>query len=106
MELALMSMAAEQSTARSPAPELAPVETHARGLAATPAAKRALIIGYLTYRGDARVKRQVRTLTAAGYAVDVICLAEDAGEITGPVNLIGIQVAHYRGRSKLSYILC
>jgi glycosyltransferase involved in cell wall biosynthesis len=32
--------------------------------------------------------------------------AEDAGEITGPVNLIGIQVAHYLGRSKLSYILC
>ena len=70
------------------------------------AAKRALIMGYLTYRGDARVKRQVRTLGAAGYEVDVICLAEDMGEVTGPVNLIGIKVGRYQGGNKLRYILC
>jgi glycosyltransferase involved in cell wall biosynthesis len=70
-----------------------------------PCAKRAMILGYLTYRGDARVKRQVKTLAAAGYAVDVICLAEDTGEVHGSVNLIGIKVPHYRGGSRLRYIL-
>lgn len=69
-------------------------------------ARRAMIIGYLTYRGDARVKRQVGTLTAAGYHVDVICLAEDTGEVSGPVNLVGIKVARYQGGSKLRYIRC
>src|SRR5260370_24168993 len=73
---------------------------------AAPAVRRALIIGYLTYRGDARVKRQVRTLAGAGYAVDVICLAEDMGAVTGCVNLIGIQVARYPGGSRLPYIRC
>ena len=43
----------------------------------TQSQKRALIVGYLTYRGDARVKNQVRVLTEKGYAVDLICLAED-----------------------------
>lgn len=100
-----MSLVFEESTARIPAPEPMRVKTPAPRIAA-PAAKRALIIGYLTYRGDARVKRQVRTLTAAGYAVDLVCLADDVGEITGPVNLIGIEVAHYRGRSKLRYVRC
>jgi glycosyltransferase involved in cell wall biosynthesis len=66
--------------------------------------KRAMILGYLTYRGDARVKRQVRTLISAGYAVDVICLAEDMGEVRGPANLIGITVPHYRGASRLRYV--
>src|SRR5260370_1445681 len=73
---------------------------------AAPAARRALIIGYLTYRGDARVKRQVRTLAGAGYAVDVICLAEDMGEGTGCVSMIGIEVAGYQGGSRLRYIRC
>jgi len=68
------------------------------------AQKRALILGYLTYRGDARVKRQVKTLAAAGYAVDVICLAQDMGEPPGNANLIGIKVPHYRGHQRLRYI--
>jgi len=49
-----MSLAYEESTARIAAPELTRVETSVPRIAA-PAAKRALIIGYLTYRGDARV---------------------------------------------------
>ena len=68
------------------------------------APKRALILGYLTYRGDARVKRQVRTLLAAGYMVDVICLAEDMGQVGPGANLIGIEVPHYRGRNRLRYV--
>src|SRR5689334_20599535 len=72
---------------------------------ATPADRRAMILGYLTYRGDARVKRQVTTLICAGYAVDVICLAEDIGGNTGGANLIGITVPHYRGYNRLRYIL-
>jgi len=70
-----------------------------------PAQKRAMILGYLTYRGDARVKRQVKTLAAAGYAVDVICLAEDMGEARGDAHLIGVKVPHYRGDSRLRYVL-
>jgi glycosyltransferase involved in cell wall biosynthesis len=88
------------------AARIGPIDSSGRESAAAPAAqKRALILGYLTYRGDARVKRQVRTLAAAGYAVDVICLAEDMGEVRGGANLIGIKVPHYRGRNRLRYIL-
>jgi glycosyltransferase involved in cell wall biosynthesis len=66
--------------------------------------KRALIVGYLTYRGDARVKNQVRVLTENGYAVDLICLAEDREGNLGSANLIGIEVPHYRGSKVLRYI--
>jgi glycosyltransferase involved in cell wall biosynthesis len=66
--------------------------------------RRALIVGYLTYRGDARVKNQVRVLTANGYAVDLICLAEDSGDRIGSANLIGIKVPHYRGSKASRYI--
>ena len=65
-----MSLAYEESTARIALPQPTRVEPSVPRIAA-PGAKRVLIIGYLTYRGDARVKRQVRTLTAAGYAVDL-----------------------------------
>jgi glycosyltransferase involved in cell wall biosynthesis len=74
---------------------------HADGM---PPQKRAMILGYLTYRGDARVKRQVKTLAVAGYAVDVICLSEDMGEVRTAANLIGIRVPHYRGHNRLRYI--
>jgi glycosyltransferase involved in cell wall biosynthesis len=87
-------------TARLPAADPRPQ------VLAAPAPRHALILGYLTYRGDARVKRQVRTLAAAGYQVDVICLAEDTGEITAPANLIGIKVPRYQGASRLRYIRC
>ena len=88
------------------AARIEPIDSCGRKIAAAvPAQKRALILGYLTYRGDARVKRQVKTLAAAGYAVDVICLAEDMGEVRGGANLIGIKVPHYRGRSRLRYML-
>lgn len=85
------------------APLIQPAENIAQPATAS-APKRAMLLGYLTYRGDARVKRQVRTLTAAGYAVDVICLAEDAGEAPVDANLIGIKVPRYRGHSRWSYI--
>jgi glycosyltransferase involved in cell wall biosynthesis len=85
------------------AARVGPQDGGAQNLAA-PAQKRAMILGYLTYRGDARVKRQVKTLAAAGYAVDVICLAEDMGEVRGAANLIGIAVPHYRGDNRLRYV--
>jgi glycosyltransferase involved in cell wall biosynthesis len=68
-----------------------------------PAQKRAMMLGYLTYSIDARVKRQVKTLAAAGYAVDVICLADDIGQARD-ANLIGIKVPHYRGLSRWRYV--
>jgi glycosyltransferase involved in cell wall biosynthesis len=101
-----MPVAYDNSLARVKQPATGPLDSADPWTVAAPAPKRALIAGYLTYRGDARVKRQVRTLAAAGYAVDVICLAEDTGEVTGPGNLIGVKVPHYRGRSRLSYIRC
>ena len=66
--------------------------------------KRALILGYLTYRGDARVKNQVRVLVENGYLVDLICLAEDSGGNVDAANLLGIDVPHYRGSRTLRYI--
>jgi len=101
-----MSVAYGESRARLAETASISMENAIAPRTAAPAARRALIIGYLTYRGDARVKRQVRTLAGAGYAVDVICLAEDIGELTGSVNLIGIQVARYQGGSRLRYIRC
>ncbi len=101
-----MSVAYDQGGARAGEQAINPMETSVPLTSAAPAPKRALIMGYLTYRGDARVKRQVRTLIAAGYEVDVICLAEDMGEVGGAVNLIGIKVARYQGGSKLRYVLC
>src|SRR5579883_505898 len=80
-----------------------PIEV-GRQSSVAPAQRRAMIVGYLAYRGDARVKRQVKTLAAAGYAVDVICLAEDMGDAPAQANLIGIDVAHYRGSNRLRYI--
>jgi glycosyltransferase involved in cell wall biosynthesis len=74
------------------------------GRSAAAPQKRALILGYLIYRGDARVKNQVRVLLENGYAVDVICLAQDSGEKPGSVNLIGIEAARYRGSSALRYL--
>ena len=66
--------------------------------------KHALILGYLTYRSDARVKNQVRVLAENGYAVDVICLAEGSAEKIDSVNLIGIRVPRYRGASPMHYV--
>ncbi len=86
---------------QSAAPAKAPVS--ATTSAALPAQRRAMILGYLTYSIDARVKRQVKTLVTAGYAVDVICLADDIGEARN-ANLIGIKVPHYRGHSRWRYI--
>ena len=68
------------------------------------AKKRALIVGYLTYRSDARVKNQVRVLTENGYAVDVICLDEDLEASGDMVNLLGIALPRYRGSSPLRYV--
>ena len=101
-----MSVAYDQGGAPSGKKSSKTMETSVPLISAAPAPKRALIMGYLTYRGDARVKRQVRTLAAAGYEVDVICLAEDVGEVTGAVNLIGIKVARYQGGSKFRYVRC
>ena len=68
------------------------------------AKKRALIVGYLTYRSDARVKNQVRVLTENGYAVDVICLDEDLEAQGDMVDLLGIALPRYRGSSPSRYI--
>jgi glycosyltransferase involved in cell wall biosynthesis len=96
--------AANKAATNDPVHDAPRVEPRVVQPGAAPAQIRALILGYLTYRGDARVKRQVRTLAAAGYAVDVICLAEDMGDVRGPGNLIGISVPHYRGHSRFRYV--
>ena len=83
------------------------VEGLQAGRSSDPAAaakKRALIVGYLTYRSDARVKNQVRVLAENGYAVDVICLDEDLEAPGDMVNLFGIALPRYRGSSPSRYV--
>jgi glycosyltransferase involved in cell wall biosynthesis len=84
--------------------QIEPIDDCGRNGATQQTQKRAMILGYLNYGGDARVKRQVKTLSAVGYAVDVICLAENTGECGREVNLFGIRMPHYRGPSRLRYI--
>ncbi len=76
----------------------------AGGRSAVQKQRRALILGYLTDRSDARVRNQVRVLAENGYAVDVICLAEDNREKIDPPNLIGIRVPRYRGSKAFCYV--
>jgi glycosyltransferase involved in cell wall biosynthesis len=79
-------------------------DTSGASQSAAPPQKRVLILGYLTYRKDARVKNQVRVLRDEGYAVDVICLTDDGAEITDSATLSGIEVPRYRGSEPLRYI--
>ena len=88
---------------RSPFAEIETVSVGFHRSAVTPL-KRALILGYLTYRKDARVKNQVRVLTENGYAVQVICLADENGEKTDSAILSGIKVPRYRGSAPLRYV--
>jgi glycosyltransferase involved in cell wall biosynthesis len=62
-----------------------------------------LIVAYTHYIFDARVKRHAEALAQNGYAVDVICLA-DQFEGQTPVNIIGIAVPRYRGHSRIEYL--
>src|SRR5690348_13048288 len=64
---------------------------------------RLLIIAYSHYIFDARVKRHAEALAHNGYAVDVICLA-DEHEGEKWVNLIPISAPRYRGHSRTEYL--
>jgi glycosyltransferase involved in cell wall biosynthesis len=64
---------------------------------------RVLIIAYTHYIFDARVKRHAEALAQEGYAVDVICLA-DQHETYRSVRIIGIPLPRYRGHSRIEYL--
>lgn len=65
---------------------------------------RVLMIAYSSYVRDARTKRHARSLAERGDEVDVLCLENpEQGEDAG-VNVIGIEIAKYRGPRKSGYL--
>ncbi len=65
--------------------------------------RRVLIIAYSHYIFDARVKRHAEALAERGYAVEVICLA-DQHEPRESVRIVGIPALRYRGHSRAEYL--
>lgn len=65
--------------------------------------RRVLIIAYSQYIFDARVKRHAEALAERGYAVEVICLA-DQHEPRESVRIVGILALRYRGHSRAAYL--
>lgn len=65
---------------------------------------RFLIIAYSSYVRDGRVKRHAEALAGRGDQVDAICLAGPGLRPANGVNVIGVEVARYRGRSRLRYL--
>lgn len=65
---------------------------------------RLLIIAYSSYLRDGRVKRHAEALAARGDQVDVICLASPGLHPQNGVNTIGIELARYRGLSRMRYM--
>jgi glycosyltransferase involved in cell wall biosynthesis len=87
--------------ARSPLLPTFPAATVQSQPTAGPA-RRVLIIAYTHYIFDARVKRHAEALAQQGYAVDVICLADEHEPRW--VRIIGIPMPRYRGHSRAQYL--
>lgn len=66
---------------------------------------RLLMIAYTTYVNDGRVKRHAQALADRGDHIDVICLANPQQGLRDGVNVIGLRMNHYRGSSRVRYIL-
>ncbi|MGC1679717.1 MAG: glycosyltransferase family 4 protein [Candidatus Binataceae bacterium] len=66
---------------------------------------RLLMIAYTTYVNDGRVKRHAQALADRGDQIDVICLANPQQGLRDGVNVIGLRMNHYRGSSRVRYIL-
>ena len=65
---------------------------------------RALIIAYTTYIHDGRVKRHAEALARRGDQVDAITIAAGKMGMINGVNVVGIEIARYRGDSRFSYL--
>ncbi len=65
---------------------------------------RVLIIAYTTFAYDGRVKRHAEALAARGDSVDVIALRGGHEGMQNGVNLIGVPIERYRGRSRARYL--
>jgi glycosyltransferase involved in cell wall biosynthesis len=65
---------------------------------------RILMIAYTTYVHDGRVKRHAQALAQRGDHIDVICLENAEQGMRDGVNVIGLQLARYRGSSRINYL--
>jgi glycosyltransferase involved in cell wall biosynthesis len=63
---------------------------------------RVVMIAYTRYYSDARVRRHAETLARRGDRVDVIAIADKAGDLNG-VNVVPVSMPRYRGSSHLRY---
>jgi glycosyltransferase involved in cell wall biosynthesis len=65
---------------------------------------RILMVAYTHYMRDGRVRRHAEALAARGDSIDVICLDHTDSGMRQGVNIVGLEIARYRGDSRTRYL--